>query len=88
MKSNVTGGIILFLAGAGIIALGTTEKGKTIFNMIFSGSTTTGELPELPELEGDEYNYSGTPNDPDYTPPPNTSNMYGFNGEKGAIYAG
>lgn len=87
MKNNVTGGIILFLVGAGIIAMGTTEKGKQILAII-TGETTTGELPEKPGLNGEEYYYSGSPKDPDYKAPPGTSNLFGFNGERGGSYAG
>jgi hypothetical protein len=87
LKNNVTGGVILFLVGAGIIAMGTTAKGKQILAII-TGGATTGELPEKPGLNGEEYYFSGTPTDPDYKSPSGTSNMFGFIGERGAKNAG
>lgn len=81
MSGNVTGGIVLFLVGAVIIAMGVSDKGKEIFNILMNGSSGTStskdEYPETGLGDGEEQLID--------SPVKETSNGYfGFAGEKGA----
>lgn len=92
MKGNVTGGIILLVLGAVIIAMGVSEKGKRIFNVLIDGQGSFfGNGSNTPNDEGQEGDsFSGHPSDPDYVNPnPGVSASAGaFVGEKGAVAVG
>lgn len=91
MRSNVTGGIILFILGAVIISMGVSEKGKRIFNVLTdgAGSVFGDKTPnDLETKPGDKF--GGHSGDPDYkSPAPGQSASAGaYVGEKGAAYVG
>lgn len=92
MKNNTSGGIVLLLVGAAIIAAGTTAKGKQIFNILMGGSAGTVSGSDLPPESTDPTpDRSGGRDEP--TTPDNgyelakadPKTLFGFVGERAAI---
>lgn len=78
MSNNATGGIILFLAGAAIIGLGITAKGKQILAILTGSGTATGTTAKTSVFSGVK---TVTDDTKDTT---KSNNTYGMAGETAA----